>query len=110
MKLNLTKLIMEKKLVYRFDVFRTMVDGSLRKQDTLETTASSPEEALNFVKYKWAERFGTGKTVKARLDSIKSEYVFKRAYPPEPLFDQPVPEPESEYDTPRKRALSMFKR
>jgi hypothetical protein len=109
MKLNLTRPIMEEKLVYRFDIFRTMVDGSLRKQDTMETTASSPEEALNFVKYRWAERFGTGNTAKARLDSIKSGYVFKRAYPPEPLFDK-QPNPEEEYDTPRKRALGMFKR
>jgi len=109
MKLNLTRPIMEEKSTYNVDIFRRMVDGSLRKQETMETTALSPEEALNFVKYRWAERFGTGKTAKERLDSIKSEYVIRIAYPPVPLFDQPEPKPK-DYDTPRKRAMSMFRR
>ena len=90
-----------------------MADGSLRKvtdnlgrDEVLETTASSYDEAFNWAEHRWAEKMGTGKTPGLRRISMRGGYEIH----PEgvSLFGpQPVPKskPKLGYDP-----LAMFRR
>jgi len=127
MKLNLTRPINEEKQIYVIYYYeknreteRLPIDDLIQRVKpitTLETTANSEREALRYAPYKFLSEYKKYTPEqcreKWRLNNVLDLHVivtrpkgYKFEVPP--LFRQP--ESEGEFDTPRKRALSMFKR